>query len=133
MINSYINALVAYGLEKGLIEEADRVYCTNGLINLLHESGADFDAPAADAPLCDILGRLCDFAVEKGIIPDTVTERDLFDTALTGVITPRPSEVQKHFFALKSEDVKKATDWYYSFSRDTNYIRTGRIAKILKW
>lgn len=133
MIHSYINALIAYGLEKGLIGEADRVYCTNGLINLLHESGADFDAPAADAPLCDILGKLCDFAVEKGIIPDTVTERDLFDTALMGVITPRPSEVQKHFFALKAEDVKKATDWYYSFSRDTNYIRTDRIAKILKW
>ena len=36
MINSYINALVAYGLEKGLIEEADRVYCTNGLI--MHRS-----------------------------------------------------------------------------------------------
>ncbi len=133
MIHSYVNALILYGIDKKLIDEADRVYCTNGLICLLHEDGADFDAPAANAPLCEILEKLCDIAVEKGIIPDTVTSRDLFDTALMGVITPRPSEVRRRFFELAADDVKKATDRYYAFSRDTNYIRTDRIAKILKW
>lgn len=133
MIHSYVNALILYGIDKKLIDEADRVYCTNGLICLLHEDGADFDAPAADAPLCEILEKLCDIAVEKGIIPDTVTSRDLFDTALMGVITPRPSEVRRRFFELAADDVKKATDRYYAFSCDTNYIRTDRIAKILKW
>lgn len=133
MIGSYINALTAYGLEKGLIEKSDVVYCSNGILNLLRETDADFSETAVKEPLCDILEKLCDCAVEKGIIPDTVTSRDLFDTALMGVLTPRPSEVQRRFFEIKNEDVKKATDWYYKFSCDTNYIRTDRIAKILKW
>ncbi len=133
MMDSYVNALILYGIGKGLITEADKVYCANGIISLLHEDGIDFAASPTAAPLCEILDALCDFAVEKGIIPDTVTSRDLFDTAVMGVMTPRPSEVQRHFSALAAEDVRKATDWYYSFSCDTNYIRTDRIAKILKW
>lgn len=133
MIHSYVNALVAYGIEKGLIGKTDAVYCTNGIIALLGEATAEPDVPAADEPLNAILDSLCDFAAEKGIIENTVTYRDLFDTALMGVLTPRPSEVQRRFDALKSESVRAATDWYYKFSCDTNYIRTDRIAKILKW
>lgn len=133
MIGTYINALTSYGVERGLIEKTDVVYCTNAIISLLGEANADLDAPAAKEPLNVILDRLCDFAVEKGLIEDSITYRDLFDTALMGTLTPRPSEVQRRFSELKAENVQKATDWYYKFSRDTNYIRTDRIEKIRKW
>lgn len=133
MIGSYIKALIKYGVERGLIERADEVYCENALLEKLGESSADFSEPAAEAPLNVILEKLCDIAAEKGLIENSVTYRDLFDTALMGVLTPRPSEVQHRFFGILAEDKQKATDWYYKFSCDTNYIRTDRIAKILKW
>ena len=34
MIDQLISELVAYGLENGLIDDADKVYVTNGLLEL---------------------------------------------------------------------------------------------------
>ncbi|MBQ1596415.1 MAG: UDP-glucose--hexose-1-phosphate uridylyltransferase, partial [Clostridia bacterium] len=59
--------------------------------------------------------------------------RDLFDTALMGVVTPRPSDVVKTFQSLYGESPEKATDWFYQFSQDTNYIRATRVAKDIRW
>ena len=50
-----------------------------------------------------------------------------------GVLTPRPSQVIDKFNSLYAESPEKATDYYYKFSGDTNYIRRDRIAKIQKW
>ena len=50
-----------------------------------------------------------------------------------GLLTPRPSAVIAKFRALYAESPEKATDWYYDFSRDTDYIRRYRIVKDLKW
>ena len=59
--------------------------------------------------------------------------RDLFDTMLMGRLTPRPAQVIERFRALYAESPERATDWYYRFSQDTNYIRRDRIAKDVKW
>ena len=41
--------------------------------------------------------------------------------------------MRSHFNSLYQEDSKKATDYFYKLSQDTNYIRTDRIAKDEKW
>ncbi|SDZ92113.1 UTP-hexose-1-phosphate uridylyltransferase [Oribacterium sp. KHPX15] len=82
----------------------------------------------------NVLKVLNDYAVEQGLTDgDSVVYRDLFDTKLMGALTPRPSEVQANFFDLYEEDPKVATDWYYTFCRDTDYIRRYRVKKDLKW
>ena len=133
MPDTYIKGLIDYAVSRGLAEEADRVYCANALLALLKMDALDEDAPAADLPLHELLEELCDYAAEKGIIEDSITYRDLFDTALMGALTPRPSEVQKKFAALYEKSPREATDYYYALSNDTNYIRRDRIAKIIKW
>ena len=53
-----------------------------------------------------------------------------------GLITPPPSVVRSRFFSLFGDtknSAKAATDFYYNFSKATNYIRTDRIAKDEKW
>lgn len=133
MIDSYINGLINYAVNTGLIEQSDRVYCVNTVLSLLKKNGFDAGAAAAEVPLNEILKGLCDYAVEKGVIEDGVTSRDLFDTALMGALTPRPSAVIRRFCDLYGDAPEKATDWYYKFSGDTNYIRRDRIARDLKW
>ena len=60
--------------------------------------------------------------------------RDLFDTKLMGVLTPRPSIVRANFEErYESEGPQAATDWFYKFSQDTDYIRRYRIKRDLKW
>ena len=84
-------------------------------------------------PLEQILTALTDDAVNRGIISDDITSRDLFDTRLMGILTPPPREVRSKFDALYAADPKAATDWFYKFSQDTDYIRRYRILKDVRW
>lgn len=132
-----IGLLTEYGIAKGLIEPEDRNYTINRLLEVFGLSAYD-PTPAASAPagldLAGLLDRLCDEAYRRGLIPEnSVTFRDLFDTRLMGTLTPRPSLVQKQFRRLYVQSPKLATDGFYRFCQDTNYIRTDRIARDLKW
>ena len=133
MIDSYIKALVSYAAANKLIEESDKVYCTNSILYLLKKDEFDGSCEEATGSVSELLDALCDYAVEKGILEDSITYRDLFDTAIMGCLTPRPSFVIEKFKGLYAENPEKATDYYYKFSCDTNYIRRDRIAKDLKW
>jgi len=133
MTDSYIKALISYAVKHGLIEESDKVYCTNGILALLKKDAYDSECEEASGEINELLDALCDHAAENGIIEDSITYRDLFDTAIMGVLTPRPSQVIEKFNSLYEQSPEKATDYYYALSGDTNYIRRDRIAKILKW
>ncbi len=133
MADSYIKALIDYAVRNGLIEEADRAYSANAVIALLKLDSYDDSCEAASGEINEILDKLCDIAAEKEIIIDSITYRDLFDTAIMGALTPRPSEVIRKFNELYAQSPEAATDYYYRLSGDTNYIRRDRIAKILKW
>ena len=131
-VNGYLTALVNYGLSKGLIEPCDQTYITNQLLMTMGlDSFEPEEAPAME--LEDILAGLLDDAVARGVCADNITARDLFDTKLMGVLTPLPREVRAKFAALYAENPQKATDWYYTFSQDTDYIRRYRIKKDLRW
>ena len=134
-ISYRIKQLINYALSRELIEEYDVNYATNSLLGILGAS--EYVAPEGDVPsasLEEILGALCDAAVETGLIEnDSVVYRDLFDTKLMGVLTPRPSQVIEKFTALMSVSPEAATDYFYSLCRSSDYIRTYRVAKDLKW
>ena len=135
MINTYITELVNYGISKGLVDELDRVYVTNRLIGFfgLDEYTAPEEVPAS-RELHLILEDMMSWAYSNGVMKsDTTAGKDLFDTAVMGVITPPPSAVIRRFSELCNKSSKDATDWYYAFSKATNYIRTDRIAKDVKW
>ena len=136
MVDREIQALVAYALDTGLIEPCEQVWAVNALLEALElDSYTEPETPAerpVDLPA--VLTALMDDAHARGVLKeDSVVYRDLFDTKLMGVLTPRPAQVIGKFQALCAESPEKATDWYYKFSQDTNYIRRDRIAKDVKW
>ncbi len=131
-VDTYISSLVRYGIDRELIAPCDATFATN---RILAQMGLDSysGAEAADMELEEILRGLTDDAVSRGVCEDGITARDLFDTALMGILTPFPHEVRAKFAALYADSPKKATDWYYRFSCDTDYIRRYRIRKDLRW
>ena len=135
MIQQNIKKLVAYGLLTGLIEKEDEIYATNRLLELFGmdelEDGDDVSMTVEE--LEPVLKELLDYACEKGLIEDSIVYRDLFDTKIMGLLTPRPSEVIRTFREKYEKDPKEATDYFYKLSRDTDYIRRYRIAKDQKW
>ena len=135
MINTYITELVNYGIKNGLIDEFDRVYSVNKLIELMGlDEYAEPESVPEERELNLILEDMLNWAFEHGVMEsDTIAQKDLFDTKIMGAVTPPPSVVISKFNALLSESSKDATGWYYEFSKATNYIRTDRIAKDVKW
>lgn len=133
VINEAITRLIDYAENAGLIENEDRIYAANRIIEVLGLDEFEETVYTGEKPLCDILAELVDFAKNKGIIEDGIVASDLFDTKLMGLLTPRPSEVIAKFNKDYSVSPKTATDSFYKFSCDTNYIRRDRIAKDMKW
>jgi len=127
-------ALVDHAQRTGLIEESERRWAQNALLEVLRlDALPNLEVPEG-AALCDILGALTDDAASRGLLPaDSVTFRDLFDTALMGRLTPRPGQVIGTFEALRAGSPAAATDWFYRLAQDTNYIRRDRIARDLRW
>ena len=126
--------LVEYALQTGLIADCERLWAQNTLLEALHCDTLPEAEIAEDASLAQTLDALCDDAFRRGILKEnSVAYRDLFDTSLMGRLTPRPAQVIEKFNTLNTASPRQATDWYYRFSQDTNYIRRDRIARDLKW
>lgn len=133
--NQAIAQLISYALEKRLIQPEDQMWTVNTLLEALALDGCALPEELPPAgELSAALEALLDDAVERGVLKEnTVTYRDLLDTRLMGILTPRPSQVIGQFRSLYRQAPEKATDWYYQFSQDTNYIRRDRIARDVQW
>jgi len=129
-----VENLVAYAMNEGLAEEADRSYLINAVLAKLDIDDFHPVEKREEQTLEEMLLVLTDYACEKGIVKEnSVVYRDLFDTSLMGVLLARPGEVQRRFEELYRESPEKATDYFYHISKASDYIRTYRVSKDLKW
>lgn len=139
MINTYISALAQYAVDRGLIEENERIYSINMLLDVLkldeYNPCDDEDKVIAlSSDLEAILQFIDDYACDRGLIEEnSVVYRDLFDTRVMNCFVRRPSEVIRIFNEKYAVSPKEATDFYYEYSKNSDYIRTYRIAKDIKW
>ena len=140
MITNNIAKLVNYGLAAGLLEEEDKIYTVNRLLELfeIEDFDAEYDTSVINPetfPLEEVLKEMLDYAAENNLIKENSTVyRDLFDTKIMSCLLGRPSDVIKKFNdILKNEGPEAATDWYYNYSQNTDYIRRYRIKKDRKW
>ena len=133
LIETYIDSLVSYAMNTGLAEPCDHQLLINRLLEILEKDDYHPSEEPQSEDLEEILTGLLDYACENGLCDDNVTARDLFDTKLMGALTPMPREVIRTFREKYRESPESATDWYYKFSCDTDYIRRYRIAKDMRW
>jgi len=151
MIQERIRDLLAYGRYTGLVAAEDEIYTANRLLELFgldeyeydfgENAGADEEGAARDAREAELVAMLpailtdmMDYAVAEGIMKeDSITHRDLFDTKIMSCLVAPPSDIIRTFNALYAESPEKATDYFYKFSQDTDYIRRYRVCRDEKW
>ena len=132
-----IEELLDFAVEKALIEAIDRQYFRNLLLDTMA-----LDAPAENtewgsevpATATGILNKLCDLAVEKGLIEDMGYARDLFSARLMGLLTPAPAAVRAAFAAsVAAGKPVEATDRFYEMCRACDYIKVDAIAQNVRY
>ena len=150
MLSKFIKELVQYGVDTGLTPECERIYTTNLLLDIFHEDEYEDESECKDCcghasdtmsakendeprGLEQILKDLLDEAVSRGLIEDSVVYRDLFDTRLMNCLMPRPVQVQEKFREAYAVSPEAATTYYYQLSKNSDYIRTYRVKKDMKW
>ncbi|MDQ0660771.1 UDP-glucose--hexose-1-phosphate uridylyltransferase [Paenibacillus sp. W2I17] len=132
-----IERLVAFALQKQLIEEADWDYSRNLLLEQFGFSepyAGELDTTVPDGPQA-MLDTLIDYGFSIGLIPENSdTFRDLLDAKIMGHLMARPSEVVRAFrHTEQTEGIEAATSQFYDLSINSNYIRMDRISKNVYW
>ena len=132
-----IERLLDFALRKGLMQEEDRAYCRNLLLDAMRmEAPAELDGPVEPhrgetaTPITDVL---CAVAEERGLIEPYAYARDLFATRLMGLVTPSPRTVREEFAARAAAGPQAATDWFYGLCRACDYIRVDAIAQNIRF
>lgn len=129
MINKYINQLVQYAFNRQLLETDNYEYAINNILYLLKLDHFVREEVKEDVDFFAIIKRIMEYAVSMAIIEDNDGSRDNFEGKLMDSFIGRPTEINRCFWNLYSEDPMMATKWFYDFSQATNYIKTERIKK----
>ncbi|MFA6829705.1 MAG: UDP-glucose--hexose-1-phosphate uridylyltransferase [Bacilli bacterium] len=133
-IQLLINELYQYSIDKQLINKSEKYYSINLLLDILNLDEYIEINVTEKRELEEILKDLLDWAESKNIIPsDSIIHRDLLDTKIMNCFVPRPDTVTSMFFEKYEISPLEATNWYYDFSKNTDYIRAYRVKKDLRW
>ena len=128
-----IDDLIAKLIESGSIEEIDRTWAFNEVLDAVQAQEDPGVESGENATLQEVLDALTKDAAERGVIDDSVVTRDLLDTEIMGRFTPKPSDVNKEFWGKYETSPEAATDYLYKLSKDTNYVRSERIRRDVRW
>lgn len=119
-----IETLIRYAVHHDLMNRLDMPYVRNQLLALFQlpepcSSFRDEKWEAIPDEPHPILDELLDYAYKSGILPDnTMTQRDLLDARIMGLLMARPSEMQDRFQRIRMTDgMERATDDFYRLNQ----------------
>lgn len=129
-----VQLLINKAIKIQLLNADDEIYVRNQMMGLLQIKQVEpsFKADSKE-DLPDLLEKLVDYACAEGMIEDYVDEREIFASKLMNTMLPMPSQVNETFYRNYRKSPKEATDYFYRFSQNSNYIQTKRIAKNIQY
>lgn len=128
-LNALIDRLIKISINNNLIEDLDTVYTRNRLLSLFNENSYTPFEEKLTLSFHETLNELINIAIEKKIIEDALYSKDIFSSDIMNIFLPTPSLINKEFYKKYAISPKESTDYFYSLSKSSNYIRTDRIAK----
>lgn len=139
-----IEKLMNYGIKYSLIDKNDKILVTNQILEILdiddYQIFSETDQKKIKSELegtkypDKILDNIINWCIDNGKLKNPgITFQDLLNSRIMGCIVPRSSEIIKIFYSLLKINSKKSTDYFYKLSKQSNYIRTDRIKKDIRW
>ena len=140
-----IEKLMEYSIQKELVLPEDRILVRNLILDNI--GIIDYEEISVEEKKeigkyvknikypTEILDNITEWAAKNGKLPaDTATFKDLLNAKIMGQVLPRTSEISRIFWKkYESESRESATSYFYEISKQSNYIRTDRVAKNMYW
>ena len=120
------------------LAELDEIYMRNTLLAIFKLSSPckkvkDINYVTELTVPDELINEVSAYALENGIATNDI-DADLFANYVFGILTPRPSEVNRTFNSLRENiNAQTACDYLYNLSIKNYYIRKTAIDKNLKW
>ena len=131
MIYEDINGLIDQALGANLIKETDQIYVRNRLLALLKlESYPDTEMVKTADSIPNLVDKLLAYAINNHIIEDVFDEKEMLSAQIMDIFVPRPSVVNQMFNQQYAVSPIAATDYFYTLSKNSNYIQMNRIKTI---
>lgn len=133
-INTRINQLIHYAKQQLHMGLDDEYYAVNQLLYLLQLNHFELETIDSEVDFFDVMEDILQYAIEQKIIDsDTVNSRDAFEGKLVDCLLPRPSELNRMFYQKYKTGPLTATNFFHDLSKASNYIKTRRIEKNIRF
>lgn len=119
------------GIKNGQIAALDRIYIMNqlGMISHCTELNGNLVPSTVLLSQLELLDGIIGGMIEKGIIDETLADREISEAQIMNLLTPLPSVVNHEFHRYYQKSPELATNYFYRLSQENNYIKTREIAK----
>lgn len=130
MINTEINRLINFGIQNEMIQNEDRVYISNKLMEILKLQDFHFENVVENLETANpILQNIVDFAIKNHIIENSQYEKEKFSDKLMDFLMDKPSQIIEKFWQKYESNKEDATNYFYNLSQKSNYIKVDAIKK----
>ncbi|MDQ1004521.1 UDPglucose--hexose-1-phosphate uridylyltransferase [Neobacillus niacini] len=133
MIYQLIQQLINQAIAAQLMEPDDEIYARNQILSLLHLVEFKESDAESNEDIPDLLDQIVDYACKQGIIEDVFDEKEIFSSKIMNCFMARPSTVNQIFFEKYKQHPKKATEYFYELSKNSNYIQMNRIRNNIEY
>ena len=129
-ISQTIYEFTTLTIQAGGWMEMDRIYVQNRLLALIGEDGMErVQARKTTKTSLELLDQLIEKAQENKMIGESIANKEILEAQIMDFLTPPPSVVNAFFAQHYANDPKEATDYFYTLSKENDYIKTRAIAK----
>lgn len=127
-VSQLVEEYTTLAIRSGGWMEMDRLYLRNRLLSLIGESeflGAEAVEPRDGLLLLEALVAV---GIDNQVTGNTLGEREILESKIGDLLTPPPSVINALFAERYDKEPADATDYFFTISRQNNYIKTKAIA-----
>ncbi|UXR33438.1 UDP-glucose--hexose-1-phosphate uridylyltransferase [Staphylococcus simulans] len=126
-----IQRFISYAVEYGDFEKEDAFYIQNLVLEITQAEDTeheDRDISELNTPNA-IAQHWINRMIEHHLIEDAVYQKEMVETKLLDLITPKPSTINRNFRQLYQDSPEKATQYLYDICMRNHYIKADAIAQ----
>ncbi len=122
----YTDLLIGYAKEKLDLDGRDELYVRNTVLDLVGAESYEKTDAVYEGQTCTVLVKgLIESAISAGIMDEDDSAR--VADGVMGAVSLSPKEVEERFSALYKKDAKEATEWLYTYSVLSDYVKKEKL------
>ncbi|MDR3242150.1 MAG: UDP-glucose--hexose-1-phosphate uridylyltransferase [Lactobacillaceae bacterium] len=131
-VSQAVHDLITLAIQNGRFKNEDRVYAENNLLRMIGANTYHEKVMTGETNPQIILDTLLEAAQVNHMLNERVNA-DMLGALIMDMITPLPSQINQHFWALYATGPRMATDYFYELAQQNDTIKTRAIAKNVRY